>query len=111
MPPPITTAKGVVISTYDSKWPRTSSASAMAAVNGPIAARKIAPAATADPAIRISDAPASVRARRASPAPNARDTSAAPPTVTPMHTDVIVNCVIDPNPTAPSTASSFNVPR
>ncbi|KAG1436224.1 hypothetical protein G6F57_020762 [Rhizopus arrhizus] len=83
----------------------------MAAVNGPIAARKIAPAATADPAIRISDAPASVRARRALPDPNARDTSAAPPTVTPMHPDVIVNCVIDPKPTAPSTASSFNVPR
>ena len=36
---------------------------------------------------------------------------AAPPTVTPMLTDITVNSVIDPSPTAARIASSPSVPR
>ncbi|CUK21017.1 Uncharacterised protein [Achromobacter sp. 2789STDY5608615] len=80
-------------------------------MNGPIASRNTAADSSVAAPISTSEAAASRRARKASPAPRARDTCAAPPTVTPMQIDVMVNSVIEPKPTAASTASSRSVPR
>lgn len=69
------------------------------------------PATAVAAVIRMSAAPPRRRAPGASPAPSARDTMAAPPTVTPMLTEVTVNSVMDPSPTAARIASSPSVPR